>query len=79
MVKGQKRQSRKIPTWLWVIIAKSLGIKQNPGDKPMLAIILHAVTMFSGGGMLLTRIWFSGKVLQAIRQPELSSRLLVID
>lgn len=26
----------------------------------MLAIILHAVTLFSGGGMLLTKIWFSG-------------------
>ena len=61
MVKGKRRkQSKKIPHWLWILIAKSLGIKLNSGDKPMVAIVLHAITLCSGGGMLLTRIWFSG-------------------
>ena len=59
-VKGQTKQSKKMPYWLWYIIAKSLGIKLHPRDKPLLAIILHAITLFSGGGMFLTRIWFSG-------------------
>ena len=49
-----------MPYWLWFIIAKSLGIKLHPRDKPLLAIILHALTLFSGGGMFLTRTWFSG-------------------
>jgi len=59
-VKGQTKQSKKMPYWLWYIIAKSLGIKLHPRDKPLLAIILHGITIFSGGGMFLTRIWFSG-------------------
>jgi len=59
-VKGKTKQSKKIPYWLWYIIAKSLGIKLHPRDKPLLAIILHAITLFSGGGMFLTRTWFSG-------------------
>ena len=60
-VKGHMKQSKKMPYWLWFIIAKSLGIKLHPKDKPMLAILLHTITLFSAGGMLLTRIWFSGK------------------
>jgi len=59
-VKGKTKQSKKMPFWLWYIIAKSLGIKLHPRDKPLLAIILHAITLFSGGGMFLTRTWFSG-------------------
>ena len=59
-VKGHLKPARKMPYWLWFVIAKSLGIKLNPNDKPMLAIILHTITLFSGGGMLLTKIWFSG-------------------
>ena len=59
-MKGHTKHSRKIPYWLWFLIAKSLGIKLHPNDKPLLAILLHAITLFSGGGMLLTRIWFSG-------------------
>ena len=61
---GRRKQSRKIPHWLWIIIAKSLGIKLNSGEKPMVAIVLHAITLFSGGGMLLTRVWFSGYDIQ---------------
>ena len=30
----------------------------------MVAIVLHAITLFSGGGMLLTRVWFSGYDIQ---------------
>ncbi len=51
----QMKQSRKMPYWLWFVIAKSLGIKLHPQDKPMVAIVLHAVTLFSAGGMLFTR------------------------
>ena len=60
-MKNKTKHSKKMPYWLWFIIAKSLGIKLHPNDKPLLSVILHAVTLFSGGGMLLTRIWFSGK------------------
>ena len=69
-VKGQTKQSKKMPYWLWYIIAKSLGIKLHPRDKPLLAIILHAITLFSGGGMFLTRIWFSGTYVRLLSYPK---------
>ena len=63
-MKGKTKHSKKMPYWLWFIIAKSLGIKLHPNDKPLISVILHAITLFSGGGMLLTRIWFSGKIVK---------------
>ena len=62
-IQNQAKHSKKLPYWLWFIIAKSLGIKLHPNDKPLVSVILHGITLFSGGIMLLTRIWFSGKVL----------------
>ena len=62
-LQNQAKHSKKLPYWLWFIIAKSLGIKLHPNDKPLVSVILHGITLFSGGIMLLTRIWFSGKVL----------------
>ena len=56
----QTKHSKKMPYWLWFVIAKSLGIKLHPKDQPVLSIVLHTITLFSGGCMLLTRIWFSG-------------------
>ena len=52
-VKGQTKQSKRIPYWLWIIIAKSLGIRLNSRDKPILAWILHLMTVVSAGGMFI--------------------------
>jgi hypothetical protein len=52
-VKGQTKQSKRIPFWLWVIIAKSLGILLHDKDKPVLAWILHLLTVASAGGNFL--------------------------
>ncbi|XP_071519196.1 uncharacterized protein [Panulirus ornatus] len=41
------RQSRRLPFWLWFIIAKSLGIKLNPQDKPIAATVLYTLTFMS--------------------------------
>ena len=62
-IKNSAKHSKKLPYWLWFIIAKSLGIKLHPNDKPLVSVVLHGITLFSGGIMLLTRIWFSGKYL----------------
>lgn len=59
-IKNSAKHSKKLPYWLWFIIAKSLGIKLHPNDKPLVSVVLHGITLFSGGIMLLTRIWFSG-------------------
>ena len=48
-VKGQTRQSKRIPPWLWLIIAKSLGIRIHDKDKLILAWILHLLTIISAG------------------------------
>jgi hypothetical protein len=54
-VKGQTKQSKRIPLWLWLIIAKSLGIRLNAKDKPILAWALHLLTVISAGGWFKKR------------------------
>lgn len=44
------QQSRRIPYWLWFIIAKSLGIKLQEGDKPIVATVLYTLTFMSALG-----------------------------
>ena len=41
------RSPKRIPQWLWILIAKSLGIKSNPREKPYLSSILHLLTLGS--------------------------------
>ncbi|XP_045115802.1 uncharacterized protein LOC123507183 isoform X1 [Portunus trituberculatus] len=54
------QQSRRLPYWLWLIIAKSLGIKLHPNDKPILATVLYTLTFASALGFFLTNWWFTG-------------------
>ena len=49
-VKGKTKQSKRLPVWLWRIIAKCLGIKLHPGEKPILSSVLHVFTMGTGAG-----------------------------
>lgn len=51
-IKGQTRVARKIPYWLWIVIAKILGIKLKPDDKPIISAILHIATFGSAAGTL---------------------------
>lgn len=53
IIKGQTKQSKRLPYWLWIIIAKCLGIKLRPNEKPVLSSILHILTMGTGAGWLL--------------------------
>ena len=43
------KSPKRIPQWLWIIIAKSLGIKTTPNEKPYLSSILHLITLGSAG------------------------------
>ena len=52
-IKGQTRVARKIPYWLWIVIAKILGIKLKPDDKPIVSAILHIATFGSAAGTLV--------------------------
>ncbi|XP_069705630.1 uncharacterized protein [Periplaneta americana] len=51
-------QSRKIPFWLWYIIAKALGLKLSPNEKPICAIILYLLTFVSALGYIISSIWY---------------------
>jgi len=59
-VKGKTVPAKKIPYWLWVLIAKSLGIKLHDRDKPIVSAILHIFTFGSAVGLFVTNAWFSG-------------------
>ncbi|XP_042220875.1 uncharacterized protein LOC121865472 isoform X2 [Homarus americanus] len=55
----QMQQSRRLPYWLWFIIAKSLGIKLSPEDKPILATVLYTLTFMSAITYFLSDWWFT--------------------
>nr|XP_053639785.1 uncharacterized protein LOC128693918 isoform X2 [Cherax quadricarinatus] len=55
----QMQQSRRLPFWLWFIIAKSLGIKLHAEDKPIIATVLYTITFMSALGFLLSSWWFT--------------------
>ena len=48
-VQAPPKSPKRIPQWLWIIIAKSLGIKTTPNEKPVLSGILYLLTLASAG------------------------------
>jgi len=58
LVKGKTTSAKKIPYWLWIIIAKSLGIKLHPNDKPVISAILHIATFGSATALFCTNAWY---------------------
>lgn len=44
------RRSKKLPVWMWIPIAQSLGIKMNPNDRAIVATILYSLTVLSAFG-----------------------------
>ncbi|CAH1772979.1 unnamed protein product [Owenia fusiformis] len=53
------RQSRRIPRWIWIPLAKSLGIKLQELDKPWLGLIMFVLTLTFGFGYGITLIWYT--------------------
>ena len=50
-VKGKMRSARRIPYWLWIIIARMLGIKLTEGEKPIISAVMHIATFGSAAGI----------------------------
>lgn len=46
-------ESPHFPRIIWIIIAKSLGIKRYAGEKPIVALVLYIFTIASAFGKLL--------------------------
>ena len=63
-IKGQTRSAKKIPYWLWVIIAKILGIKLSPDEKPIISAVLHIATFGSAAGLYC--VSFMGKLINEL-------------
>jgi len=59
-VQAPPKSPKRIPQWLWIIIAKSLGIKTSPNEKPVLSGILYFITLASAGLMFVTQVLFNG-------------------
>ncbi|KAJ9586175.1 hypothetical protein L9F63_020180, partial [Diploptera punctata] len=57
--KEHVRHSRRLPYWLWYLIAKALGLKLTPNEKPICAIILYLSTLVSAFGYIISSIWYS--------------------
>ncbi|XP_023337962.1 uncharacterized protein LOC111708736 [Eurytemora carolleeae] len=66
-VKGKTTPAKKIPYWLWVTIAKSLGIKLHEKDKPVISAVLHILTFGSALGLFVTNAWYSGYNIVSVR------------
>ena len=52
------KQSRRLPGWVWFILAKSLGIKLHERDKPWFATLLHVLTLIFAFGYGITNTWY---------------------
>ncbi|XP_067010643.2 uncharacterized protein [Anabrus simplex] len=61
------KQSKRLPYWLWYLIAKSLGIKLSPDEKPVLATILYILTITSAIGFVFSTSWYSAYSLVSDR------------
>ncbi len=55
--KIHSRQSHRLPPWIWWMLAKLLGIKINPDDKPVLGTIVQTLTVLSAIGFILCFSW----------------------
>uniref|UniRef100_A0A0K2SVV7 Putative LOC590843 [Strongylocentrotus purpuratus] n=1 Tax=Lepeophtheirus salmonis TaxID=72036 RepID=A0A0K2SVV7_LEPSM len=56
----KKNNPKKIPAWLWWVIAKSLGIKIHPTDRVIFSSCLHIATISSATIMLIMNLWYCG-------------------
>ena len=50
LIKGKTTSANKIPYWLWIVIAKALGIKLEPNEKPWVSAVFHILTFGSAVG-----------------------------
>ncbi|ESP02615.1 hypothetical protein LOTGIDRAFT_237862 [Lottia gigantea] len=53
------RLSRRLPTWAWYLLAKSLGIPLHENEKPILATFLHVITMIIAFLYAVCGAWYN--------------------
>ncbi|KAB7494442.1 hypothetical protein Anas_07447 [Armadillidium nasatum] len=53
------QHSRNLPYKLWVVIAKSLGIKLQESEKPIISTLFYVLTYLSFFGFSFTTLWFT--------------------
>ncbi|KAL5013447.1 hypothetical protein ScPMuIL_007717 [Solemya velum] len=52
------KQSRRLPIWVWKFLAKILGIKSCPEEKPWLSAILYGITLSFAAVLSITGLWY---------------------
>jgi len=58
LIKGKTTSANKIPYWLWIVIAKALGIKLEPNEKPWVSAVFHILTFGSAVALFSTNGWY---------------------
>ena len=56
--KQRMKQSRRLPYWVWLLLAKSLGIKMHDFDRPICGTIMHVLTLLFAFGFAVTHAWY---------------------
>lgn len=52
------KQSRRLPVWVWRFLAKILGIKSCPEEKPWISAILYGMTLVFAFVLSITGLWY---------------------
>lgn len=53
------RQSKRLPGWAWLVLAKCLGIKLHPTDRPYLGTALYSLTIALAALYAITYTWYT--------------------
>ena len=52
------KQSQRLPRWIWFLVAKSLGIKTHPRDRPWFGTALYVITLTLALTSSCSTIWY---------------------
>lgn len=61
------KQSRRLPNWVWFILAKSLGIKLHEFDKRWFGIIMYLLTVSFAIAHVVLFVWYTVYDIKSIR------------
>ena len=61
------KQSKPIPTWIWFILAKCLGIKLHQYDKPWFGTVMYVITLAFAILYIITSTWYTVYDILSIR------------
>jgi hypothetical protein len=52
-------QSKRLPGWAWWMLSRCLGVRLHPAERPVLGIVLYALTVLLAALYLITFTWYN--------------------